>query len=214
MKNKFVFVLLLLIGLTTVFVSSSNAKTLSTFNKQRPYVEIYNEKGKLVQSYTDEEIKDLMKEVADVKYFLDIQRPENGAYMNSYDGDGTGRIIDSSSKEVLDVQKAIIKKAAPHKLQFYQSTTFNDNVWLANQSMFSNPTDLIMYFNQPFDKIIVKLIKDNKVTCIIKVGNLQGVVHVPLTKVYKKAGDYQLQFVNANKYGKEVNLKGGILYHD
>ncbi|MBT2259193.1 hypothetical protein [Priestia megaterium] len=214
MKNKFVFVLLLLIGLTTVFVSSSNAKTLSTFNKQRPYVEIYNEKGKLVQSYTDGEIKGLMKEVADVKHFLDIQRPENGAYMNSYDEDGTGRIIDSSSKEVLDVQKSIMKKAAPHKLQFYQSTTFNDNVWLANQSMFSNPTDLIMYFSQPFDKIIVKLIKDNKVTCIIKVGNLQGVVHVPLTKVYKEAGDYQLQFVNANKYGKEVNLKGGILYHD
>jgi len=214
MKKKLLLTLFLVVGLAPAFVSGSNAKTTSKSKEENPYVEIYSQKGKLVKSYTNAQIKSLMKKVTNVNDFLNVQNPENRSYMHYYDQDGTGKIIDSSIEGVMELQEALIKSAAPQKLQFYQGTTFSSNVWIANQSTFYNPTDLAVYFNHSFDKVVIKLIKGEKETGSIKIGNLQGGIHVPLTDARKEAGYYKIQLVNANKYGKEIDLKGGILYHD
>lgn len=214
MKKKLLLALSVMVGLAPVFASGSSAKTTPKTNEEKPYIEVYNQKGKLVKPYTDKEIKFLMKKVTNVNDFLNVQNPEDESYIHAYDQEGIGKIIDSSVEGVTELQESLIKRAAPHKLQFYQGTTFSSHVWIANQSTFYNPTDLAVYFNHSFDKVVIKLIKGEKETGSIKVGNLQGGIHIPLTSARKEAGYYKIQLVNANKYGKEIDLKGGILYHD
>jgi hypothetical protein len=191
----------------------ANGETLEV-NDGNPYIEVYDAKGNLVKSYSDEEIEALMEEAKESNLFLEPEVIDGTPYAHTYDENGI--LIDSTVEGAVEAQQSAIAEAAAsgYSTYNYSATTFNNNVWVAQGSTFYNPADITINPQQKFEGMLIKLFKSGTETGKIKIGNFVGGIHVPLTGLWNGSGQYQVQFVNANTNGATIYLNGGTLYYN
>jgi hypothetical protein len=183
----------------------------------KPYIEVYDAKGKLVKKFSDEEIQKLMDQAEQSNRVLGAAAvPENSPYVHIFDENNL--LTDSSVEEAVQNQKSAIADFATQSTTYnYPATTISSYIWVRGGYYFPNPTTITINTSTKFQGLNIKVQKDTSSTPAgnIKVGGFEGGIAVPLGHLYSPYdGNYKIQLVNANTDGKSINFNAGTVYYN
>ncbi|WP_071396567.1 hypothetical protein [Bacillus tuaregi] len=182
----------------------------------KPYIEVYDAKGKLVKEYSDEEIQELMVQAEQFnKVHEAAEAPVNSPYVHIFDENN--HLIDSSVEGAVQKQKSVLDDFQAQRLTYnYGTTSIINNIWVKGGNYFPNPTTITINPRSKFEGLNIKVQKDTSSTPAgnVKIGGFIGGVAVPLSNLYQYAGNYKIQLVNANTNGATIYLNAGTVYYN
>lgn len=198
--------------------SEAEVKTSMQDNLEnlKPYIEVYDAKGKLVKKFSDEEIQKLMDQAEQSNKVLEAaEAPANSPYVHIFDENNL--LTDSSVEGAVQNQESAIADFEAQGLTYnYGATTISNNIWVRSGYYFSSPTTITINTSTKFEGLNIKVQKDTSSipSGNVKIGGFIGGVAVPLSNLYSYAGNYKIQLVNANTNGATIKLNAGTVYYN
>ncbi|EMA6343510.1 hypothetical protein ACO11K_002293 [Bacillus cytotoxicus] len=207
----FLFLLLPTSGVAQGKVVSSASDSIKNIHDGKPYMEVYNGEGKVVKSYSEEEMDELKQDII----ASDIYKVPEDEEFFSYSLDANGHMISAGNKKVLKRHRAgLVKvKAANLSVYNYEETEFHGHIWIGQGRDYNKPQNIVVDMKSKFSRMKIQLLHEEQEIGSVKIGNFVGVLNIPVASLTEQIGNVKIKFVNESEAGTSVSLHGGQVYY-
>lgn len=187
--------------------------SIEKINNGKQYVELYNQAGDLIKSYSQEEMNELNQQII----APDIYKiPEGDGEPYVYIFDANGHMVSSGDKELLSSHRAAIEKvkAAGLSVYNYEKTDFKGHVWVGQGRDYYKPKNIVVEAKRKFSEMKIQLLHDDLEIGSVTIGNFVGVLNVLVAPLTEQSDNVKIKFINKNGKWKDVYLNGGQVYFE
>lgn len=175
--------------------------------EEKAHLVMYDKNNQLIQSYSEEQLKEL---VTEMDIYKDTEASISGRpYAEIFDENGL--LLDPPTSIEKEVKE--LSDAGSHDLFVFRHSSFSNQLSIGQGKSFIQPRSLIVEPINQLETLIINLINGNgQIIGTIELSNFTESVKIPLDS-YTTNDSYSIQLVNKSQ--KElIDLVGGVVIYN
>ncbi|MDJ0333560.1 hypothetical protein [Planococcus sp. S3-L1] len=175
--------------------------------EEKPYLVMYDKNKQPIQSYSEEQLKELITEM---HIYKDSEESQNGEpYAEIFDENGL--LLNLSA----DIEKEVkeLSVAGAHNLFVFRQSSFSNQLSIGQGKIFDQPKSLIIEPVEEIEILNVNLIDTTgEIIGSLELNNFTESLKIPLD-FYTEDSPYSIQLINKSQK-ESVDLIGGVVIYN